>query len=218
MRGSGIGAGGMAGTPAERPHRGGRVRRRTLRRRLGLERNVLRRRVDRAQRLAALGLLLLLLLAAPPAALWTADLAYDSGTRAEQTERATRRQVVATVVATGGAGSAGDRYVHETVRATWPGPDGKPRSGSLPSWDGAKVGARTEVWVDRGGDLSVRPRPHSRTVTDAAYAGAAAVLAVGLPLLLAYLVLRHRCDRRRDAMWDAAWERMDADAGHNRPS
>ncbi|WP_067489580.1 Rv1733c family protein [Actinomadura hibisca] len=198
--------------------RRGRLRRRTLRRRLGLERSVLRRRIDRAQRLVALGLLLLFLLSAPPVGLWTWHVAYDSGTRAERIERITRHQVTATVTAADGFGSAGDRYVHETVQVAWPGPDGKPRSGSLPAWKDAKVGAKTRIWADRDGRLSVRPRPHSRTVTDAAYAGGAAAVAAGLPLLLAYLLLRHRCDRRRDAMWDAAWERMDTDADHNRPS
>lgn len=192
---------------------------RRLRRRLGLERNELRRGVDRVQRAVALALLVLLLVAAPPVAAWCGGLAYDAGLRAERQEHAQRQKVWATVVATGGFAAAGERYVHETVRATWPRPvDGRPRTGTLPSWKGAEVGARKQIWVDREGRLAVRPRPHSRTVTDAVYAGGAAALAVGAPVLLAYVVVRRRCDRYRDRMWDAAWARMDADAGRNRPS
>ncbi|MEU8796766.1 hypothetical protein [Spirillospora sp. NPDC048819] len=200
MRRSGIGRG---GTPLTR-----------LRRRLGLERSELRRRVDRVQRAIALALLVLLLGIAPPLAAWAASWSYEAGVRAEDAERANRHQVVATVTATGGPGS-GDRYIHETVHATWPGENGEPRVGTLPSWKDAKVGAQRKIWVDRDGNPAVRPRPHSRTVTDAAYAGAAAVLGCGLPILVTYIFVRRRCDRHRDRMWEADWARMDADAGHN---
>ncbi|MFD0686722.1 Rv1733c family protein [Actinomadura fibrosa] len=186
-----------------------------LRRRLGFERNELRRRVDRVQRLAALLLLLLLLGTAPPLALWTAHWSYDSGVAAERAERASRRQVVATVTSTGGIGTAGDRYIHETVQAAWTGVDGRRHSGSLPSWKKARVGAHRTIWIDRRSEPTVRPRPHSRTVTDATYAAAATVLALSMPVLLAYAMVRRRCDRHRDELWEAAWARMDADAGHN---
>ncbi|WP_344590885.1 Rv1733c family protein [Actinomadura vinacea] len=195
--------------------------RRRLRSLLGLERNELRRPVDRRQRWIALGLLLLLLAVAPPVGIWCAGWANASGVRAEQAERAERRQVVATVVSTGGLTTSGDRYVHETVRATWPRPGATgreaTRTGTLPSWKNAKVGAKKRIWVDRTGDPVVRPRPHSRTVTDAVYAGGAAAIAAGLPFLGAYLLVRYQCDRRRDEMWDAAWARMDAQRRRHRP-
>ncbi len=200
MRGSGIR---RASTPVVR-----------LRRRLGLERNALRRRVDRVQRLVALGLLLLLLGTAPPVAALAASWSYGSGMNAEYAERANRHQVVATVTSTGGLGSSGDRYIHETVQATWPGANGKPHVGTLPAWKNAKVGAQRTIWVDRNAEPTVRPRPHSRTVTDAVYAGAAAVLGCGIPVLSAYALVRRRCDRHRDAMWEADWARLDS-AGHN---
>ncbi|GGP91960.1 hypothetical protein BKA00_000478 [Actinomadura coerulea] len=200
MRRSGIGRG---GTPLTR-----------LRRRLGLERSELRRPVDRVQRLVALGLLLLLLGAAPPLAAWTASLSYSAGTRAENAERAGRHRVVATVTSTGGLGSSGDRYIHETVQASWPGADGRLHAGSLPAWKDARVGGRRTIWVDRRGEPTVRPRPHSRTVTDAAYAAGATVLGCALPVLIAYALVRRRCDRHRDELWEAGWARLDA-AGHN---
>ncbi|MFA1547364.1 Rv1733c family protein [Actinomadura chokoriensis] len=200
MRRSGIRRG---GTPLVR-----------LRRRLGLERNELRRRVDRVQRLIALGLLLVLLGVAPPLAALAANWSYRAGTGAEHAERANRHQVVATVTSTGGFGSSSDRYIHETVQATWPGPNGKPRVGTLPTWNDVKVGAHRTIWIDAGGNPTVHPRPHSRTVTDAVYAGAAAVLGCAVPVLFSYALVRHRCDRHRDEMWEADWARLDS-AGHN---
>ncbi|WP_131738934.1 Rv1733c family protein [Actinomadura roseirufa] len=186
-----------------------------LRRRLGLERNALRRPIDRVQRRAALALLMLLIVAGPPLAALAAAWSYESGVHAERAERASRHQVTATVTATGGIGSAGDRYVHETVQASWPGHQGKVVNGTLPSWKKAKVGAVRTIWVDRNDEPSVRPRPHGRTLTDASYAGVATVLGLSMPLLLTYALVRRRCDRHRDALWEADWERMDADAGHN---
>ncbi|WP_157430824.1 Rv1733c family protein [Actinomadura macra] len=183
-----------------------------LRRRLGFERSELRRRVDRVQRIVALGLLVLLLGAAPPLAAWAGAWSYDAGVRAEQAERTSRHQVVATVTSTGGIGSSGDRYIHETIQATWPGADGKSRTGTLPSWKNAKAGAQRTIWVNGKAEPTVRPRPHSRTVTDATYAAAATVLGLSMPLLLAYALVRRRCDRYRDELWEAEWARMDADA------
>ncbi|GAA2156745.1 Rv1733c family protein [Actinomadura napierensis] len=196
MRGSGIGQGG-----------GPLVR---LRRRCGWEHNELRRRIDRVQRLIGLGLLLLLIGLAPPLALWAGTWSYQAGSGAERAERAHRHQVVATVVSTGGIGSSGDRYIHETVQAQWPGADGSIRTGTLPSWKKAEVGAHRTIWIDAKGEPTVRPRPHSRTITDAAYAATAAVLGVATPVLLAYVLVRRRCDRHRDALWEADWARMDA--------
>lgn len=187
--------------------RGGPCRR--LRRRWGLEHNDLRRRVDRVQRAVALGLLVLLLCTAPPLAASAAAWSYQAGTQAERAERAARHRVIATVVSTGGL-SSGDRYIHETVRATWTDAAGRAHTGTLPSWKNAKTGATRAIWIDRGGDPTVRPRPHSRTITDAVYAGTAAVLACAMPVLLLYALVRRECDRRRDAAWDAAWARMDA--------
>ncbi|WP_019630978.1 hypothetical protein [Actinomadura atramentaria] len=187
-------------------------------RRLGLVRSPLRRRVDRFQRWCAAGLLALALAAAPAVGIWLGGWAYAAGVGAERAERAGRALVPVTVTATGGLGTTGDRYVHETVQGTWTGPDGRPRVGTLPAWKGAEVGERHRVWMDRDGMPTVRPRPHSRTVTDAVYAGIVGGIGALVPVGLAYWGLRARCDRLRDRDWESAWARMDTDAGNSRPS
>ncbi|WP_075895256.1 hypothetical protein [Actinomadura sp. CNU-125] len=212
--GGGEGRGGHGDGPRPRPRAVAPGRPTTpLRRRLGLEHSELRRPVDRVQRLLGFALLLIFLGTAPPLAMWAGATSYAAGSRAEDAERQSRRQVTATVTTTGGTSASGDRFVHETVQATWPGPDGKPLAGTLPSWRGVEVGDRRTIWVDRAGEPTVEPRPHSRTVTDAVYAGTAAVLGGALPIAVAYGLVRRRCDRRRDALWDADWARLDA-AGH----
>lgn len=187
------------------PTRLGRVRRRC-----GFDRNELRRKVDRVQWRLGLALLAAFLLVAPVAAVWVASWSYHSGLRVERHEVATRHAVVATVGGAGGFATAGtERYLHQTVQATWQAPDGTARTGQIPAWKNVKPGARQRIWIDGTGRLTVRPRPHSRTVVDAGYAAAGAVLAAALPLLTAYLLIRRRCDRLRDALWDAEWARID---------
>lgn len=183
-----------------------------LRRRLGLERNELRRPVDRVQRLITLVLLLVLVGTAGPLSIWAVSRSYQSGVQAEQAERSERRQIVATVTSTG-PDASGDRYLQESLRATWRDANGEVRSAALPpSWRGAGAGAQRKIWVDRDGDPVVPPRSHSRTVTDAVYGGVAAILGCSLPILLVHYLVRRRCDRYRDEQWEAAWARMDADA------
>ncbi|WP_026411857.1 Rv1733c family protein [Actinomadura oligospora] len=194
---------------------GARLRR--CARRAGLAPSELRRPVDRVQRAIAFVLLALALITVPLAALSCARWSYRSGVRAEGAERSVRVRTVATAEAVG-VGSTGDRYVHETLRAHWSAPDGSTRTGLLTSWKDAKPGSRHTIWVDLKGTATTPPRPHGRTVTDAGYAATGAGLAAALPLLGVYLLVRRRCDRHRDALWDAGWARMDADAGHNRPS
>jgi hypothetical protein len=181
-----------------------------VRRRLGFDCNELRRRVDRVQWGVGLTLFVVFLVIAPIAATWTALWSHDSGTRIEHHERAARHQVVATVTGPGGLGTGGsDRYLHQTVQASWPIPGGGTRTGQIPAWKDAKAGARHKIWVDRTGKLTTRPRPHSRTVVDTGYAATGAVLAIGFPLLCAYGLVRRRCNRRRYADWDAEWARID---------
>lgn len=192
----------MAGRPVSRLGR--------CRRRFGFDRNELRRQIDRTQWRTGLAMLVLFLLAAPAAAWFAAGWSLETGLRAEHRERATRYPVVVTVAGPAGlAATAADRYLHQTVLASWQAPDGTRRTGQLPAWKGARAGSRHQIWVDRAGAPVPRPRPHSRTVVDAGYAAAGAAMAAGLPLLCLYGLVRRRCDRRRYAAWDAEWARMD---------
>ncbi|REE99409.1 Rv1733c family protein [Thermomonospora umbrina] len=188
---------------------GGRVPTRLgrLRRRLGFDRNAMRRPVDRFQWAVGVALASVFLLVAPVLMGWAWVWSYDAGTRTERHEQQTRRQVTATVL--GPAGTGGERYLHQTVRASWRAPDGGVRTGEIPAWRDARAGARQRIWVERDGTVTVRPRHHSRTLVDSGYATTGAALVTGLPLLGVYCLVRRRCDRVRDALWEADWARID---------
>jgi hypothetical protein len=180
------------------------------RRRLGLDRNELRRGVDRVQWALAGALLALFLTAAPATASAVADHVYASGVRTEHRESATRHQVDATILGAGRLPPAGPSgTAHPTVRLRWPAPDGTLRTGDVPARGTTATGARQRIWIDDSGAVTTRPRRHLQTISAAVYAATGAATAVGSPLLVAYIVLRRRCDRCRWRLWDTDWASMD---------
>jgi hypothetical protein len=181
-----------------------------LRRRLGLDRNDLRRRIDRMQWAFATILLMIFLAVAPAAATSVADRVYATGMHTEAREAATRRQVDATIVdpAEVSRSSPGDTG-RPAVRMRWPAPDGSYRTGYVPYRSRAARGASQRIWIDDTGAVTVHPRRHVQTVGDAVYAAGGTALAIGTLLLVAYGALRHRCDRRRAQLWENEWTQMD---------
>jgi hypothetical protein len=177
------------------------------RRRLGLDRNELRRGVDRVQWALANALLMVFLTAAPATASVIADHVYDSGVRTEQRESATRHQVDATIVGAGRLPLTGT--AHPTVRLRWPAPDGTLRTGDVPARGTTATGARQRIWVDGSGAVTTQPRRHVQTIGAAVYAGGGSASAIGGLLLVAYVTLRRRCDRCRSRLWDTDWARLD---------
>jgi hypothetical protein len=180
------------------------------RRRLGLDRNNLRRGIDRLQWALATALLMLFFAAAPTAATAIADRVYVSGLRTELREAATRHQVDASIVGPGASPrSSPGNTSRPTVRMRWPAPDGSHRTGDVPLRSQAVSGARQRIWVDRSGAVTVQPRRHVQTIGDAIYAAAGTATGVGTLLLMAYGLLRRHCDRRRAELWESEWAHLD---------
>lgn len=176
-----------------------------VRRRLALDHNPMRRRMDRYQTwLSALAVLVLLVVAP----LVGARLA--GARRADQQAQAHASPVhrVTAYVTKGPAhGRPGNSVAgSRTSRfARWTAPDGTPRHGVL-SVPYASSGAHpVTIWTDAHGDL--RPRPHtteqmSANATVIGVFGGVGALAGGLAVVWA----GHRLlDRRRFAAWDAQW-------------
>jgi hypothetical protein len=181
-----------------------------LRRRFGLDRNDLRRGIDRVQWALATVLLMVFLAAAPAAAMSVADRVYATGMRTEAREAATRQQVDATIIdpAEMPRSSPGDTG-HPAVRMRWPAPDGSYRTGYVPYRSRAAKGASQRIWINDTGTVTVHPRRHVQTVGDTVYAACGTTLAIGALLLVAYGGLRRRCDRRRAELWETEWTQMD---------
>ncbi|HEY8481807.1 MAG TPA: hypothetical protein VIL71_18430 [Spirillospora sp.] len=173
------------------------------RRRFGFDTNDLRRPVDRVQWRVGLLLLAVFLGVTPPLTAHVAAHVHDAGERAERRDAATWRRVDATVVEVG-ALRAGHR-----VTVTWTEPDGTRRSGDFTTMKPVRPGDPVLVWTRDGAVTAARPGRHGLTVVDTVAAGTGVVLATGLSLLGVYLLVRRRCDRRRDRLWDVAWARFD---------
>jgi hypothetical protein len=173
------------------------------RRRFGFDRNDLRRHVDRFQWKVGLVLLVLFLSVAPPLCANVVQAVHESGTRAQKEAAATRHRVSATVV------KVEEAQNRHRVTVAWTERDGTRRTGDYTAWGAPAAGDRLTVWVGPGTVSTTPPPGRAWTVTRTVTAGAGTLLAAGLPVLGAYLLVRRRCDRLRYRLWDAAWARLD---------
>ncbi len=172
---------------------------------LGLDRNPMRRRVDRVQQSIMAVLLLVFLVAGPLLTGYAASRAYATGQQAEQTQRAQRHLVTATVAGPAKLGAdASGRGVERMVTVGWT-ENGRPRTTQIPELPGDHTGVQRQIWVDAAGHLTGRPRDHAQTITDTTLAAIFALAGVALPLIGLRALIRGRLDRRRYAQWDADW-------------
>jgi hypothetical protein len=176
-------------------------------RHLGLDRNPMRRRVDRAQQVVMAVLMLIFLVAGPWLTAYTAGRAYTTGQQAEHEQRAQRHLVTATVIGTGqlGADETG-RGVQRMIDVGWT-EQGHQRTTQIPELPGDRAGVQRQIWVDQAGHLTGRPRDHAQTITDTTLAAIFSLAGVALPLIGLRALIRSRLDRRRYAQWDADWVR-----------
>jgi hypothetical protein len=175
-------------------------------RRLGWDRNPIRRSVDRLQTITTAVLLLLLTVVAPLTGWLMASHAYGDGQRAEHRERAAYRLVPATVIRIAEVRATGaGRFIAETVRLRWPDGRGGTREGSTELRRRARAGAGLPVWINAGGALTHPPRAHGQTRSDTVWAGIAGVTGVAAPGIVIYLMTRRRLDRRRYGQWESDW-------------
>ena len=174
-----------------------------LARRLGLDGNPLRRRIDKiAAGLAAL-LMAVFLISAPmlsmAAARWT-------GHAAATAQRAARfwSQVPA-VLLRGAPLTAGSEFGPSWVPARWTAPDGHERAGTIPISTRMAAGRTVRLWVDAAGSPTGPPPRYGALVASEALTAAVATVALGIVLLWLAWAARWLVDRRRLAAWEAAW-------------
>jgi hypothetical protein len=171
-----------------------------IRRRFGFDGNDLRREVDRRQRAAGVGAAVLFAGIAPPMSAAFAADAYGSGVRAEHRDV---HRVTAQVTHTDSEGGAGVRHTYAEL--AWTSLDGRTRTTTVPADKSVRPGMPQRIWVDDAGNPVRRPQTRTDTVATACAAAVLSALGVGAPLLAGYLLVRHRCDRRRATLWDESW-------------
>ncbi|MFH8976669.1 hypothetical protein [Streptomyces sp. NPDC017890] len=172
-------------------------------------RNPLRRRTDRLQAWAALGILLAVLVAAPAAMFAVGDTAHRHYRGTAEHEAQTRDHRPAVLVHDAPRhpepGSDEAKKTRYPVKVRFTGPDGRTRTGKTDVEPGLPADSTVLVWVDRAEKITGPPltaqQIHSRTMGWALLA----FLGVALTGLAAHGVTGLLLRRRNLAGWDAAW-------------
>lgn len=174
-------------------------------RRLALDRNPMRRRVDRVEAWLIAVTVLLLLVAAP-----IAGTHFAAQRQADQ-DASTRAAPAYPVKATVGAARSGTSQMAGpgTDRAArWTGPDGSPHRGTVVAPYRMRNGQTMTIWTNAHGYQREQPRTAAQMHADASAFGgfvAAGIILVGLGVVWA----GHRLlDRHRFADWDAQWAQI----------
>ena len=165
-----------------------------LARRLGLDRNPLRRGTDRAEAWIRIALVLAFLIGAPLAAWGTGSWAKSVAPTAAQLLRSV----------------PGDSDQWFTVRfawvkARWTVPHGPVRTGYVQAPVGSRAGSTVPVWLDRAGRPTEPPLPPSQIRGWVLMMAVIAPAALALLLLAMIGILGRIMDRRRLASWGQAW-------------
>jgi len=175
-------------------------------RRLGWDRNPLRRPVDRAEALIMTLLLAVLVIAGPLLAVAAGRAADAASLRAERAERgwyqapATLLQSADQAVVTSGEMDVA------WVRAVWSSREGRRMTGTVAAPLNARAGQRVEIWLTPAGQEAY-PRVNSATIRGrVAIAAGFAVVGWCAVVGLVAVTVRALADRKRMAGWQRDWD------------
>jgi hypothetical protein len=172
-----------------------------------LDRNPLRRGIDRTETCLLVGLFLGLAAGAPFAAQAASHVSYTAALRARQEQTATRHEVRA--VLTSDAPPANGYALNTSVLtdATWTSAAGVHRSGQVPADPGSPKGTAVTVWADdSSGYLDVPPLTMAEAAGQADAAMVGAIAGTGVLYLAGAGLTVYFLNRRRMAAWDADWQ------------
>lgn len=179
---------------------------RRLTRRLGRERNPLRRRSDLIEAwiapVAIAAFLVLGPLVAATTGLWVR--ADNAATRHAQLSW---QQVPAVLLAAAPGPMMSDNGANSWVdwtSARWTA-EGQLRIGKVPAAAGTPAGSTVPVWLDRAGNVRLPAMTPAQTERRVIGAASMALAAVAMLLAGLALVSRRVLDRQRLAAWEAAW-------------
>lgn len=171
----------------------------------GLDGNPLRRRTDKIECAWRILLIVAFCIGAPLMASAVGS-SVQTGSQREVVQQSSWRQVNATLL----QGSPQPYYAYGSmatfwVRARWQGPAGT-KVGKIPAPAGAVTGAVIPVWVNSAGQPTARePLTSQVVVFRVVLAEIAAVVGLGLALLICAGVVRWHLNRRRIAYWETEW-------------
>lgn len=175
---------------------------------LGLDRNSLRRTVDRAETVVRLGVLVLILTVVPAMTVLAGRWAYHAALAQVRAQDAATHAVSAVLLDPAPAAGTPDPYAGAEVAwvpARWIAPDGPVRTGDVLAPVGSKRGSLVRTWVDHAGNFVDPPPGHNQIVGNVFMAVLLSGLC-GLALVLGGEAVSHQVlERRRMKAWDADW-------------
>ncbi len=183
------------------------VRARLLRR-AGLDRNPLRRAVDRVEAWTRLVVLAVLVVGGPILAWSTGWHVYRHDAAAERVEESQRSATQAVLVTDAPYPTGNYATVvlpTATAHARWSTRSGTVHSGVIEVPAGTRAGTAVTVWTDATGTPVLRPRQNSNPRTHAFFTGLGVVLGTATLLAAGWWVLRRILDRYRLDAWHVAW-------------
>jgi hypothetical protein len=178
----------------------------SLRRRLGLEANALRRPADHVESSIIVTIVLVFVIVAPLLGLLIGRSSYQSGVRAERAQAARHPATARLTVNAAKPAPAFDDATPPTVPAAARWTDaGVRHTGKVQVQPGTKAGTEVRVWVDHAGRQVAGQRTHLETVGHTITVGGASVFGLAFAFWLTGLFVRRVFIRRQLAAWDADW-------------
>ena len=178
------------------------------RRRLGWDRNPMRRAPDRIQALLRAVLLALLVIGGPITIAYAGHAAYASTARTARAQAMAWHRVPALILRVGPVATLWQRpdtTGPATLSVRWTTPQGASCTGEIAGRADAAPGRLTAVWIDKAGRLAARPLSRidvlERVIEVVAVTAAALILLLSAISWAASAVL----DRHRLARWEAEW-------------
>ncbi|MFD6159696.1 hypothetical protein ACFWF7_32100 [Nocardia sp. NPDC060256] len=174
-------------------------------RRVGLDRNPMRRREDRVQTMVAATLALVFLIIVPVLVLVVGVRVYHTETAVVQAKTAQLHQVAATVIETGKA------PLYAPIMPTkvqWKDADGVAHTEDYQSTTVVQPGQAVTIWLN-GADKIVEPPSATQALSKAVLLTSGALFGVLLAVVACYFVLRRSLDRKRLRMWEMEWATAD---------
>jgi hypothetical protein len=185
---------GIRGSWALRAVRGGR-----------LDRNPLRRGIDRLETCLLVGPFVLLAAVTPFAAQLAGHASYLRGWQTRHDQLLARHQVQAVLTKTAGPVSGYSLSAYVLTPATWSSVAGVRRSGEVPADPGSRTGTLVTVWTDGNGYLNSPPLAISEVASQADAAATGVIAGAGVAYIVGAAAIRLLLNRRRMAAWDADW-------------
>jgi hypothetical protein len=180
-----------------------------LRRRVGFDRNELRRPADRAETCVMIGLLTAFLAGAPLLAMTVHHEANAVSMRALHNQQEWRQ--VPAVLLEGTPASTSVLYESSTIiwaRARWAA-NGAVHVGEVPVPAGTRKGGTVRVWTDRAGDVAGVPLTRAQIADRVIAVTVFAPFALALVLLTVAAIAGRLLERKRIAAWEPAWESVE---------